>query len=63
MDFDRGPGDGALRIDQLLEALGNNPRGSNTLLRLELWDMPALFLLLITLLCGEWMYRRWRSLA
>ena len=50
-------------IDQLLEALGNNPRGSNTLLRLELWDMPALFLLLITLLCGEWMYRRWRSLA
>jgi len=50
-------------IDQLVEALEKNPRASSTLRRLELWDMPALFLLLITLLCGEWMYRRWRGLA
>jgi hypothetical protein len=47
----------------LVDALDNNPRSSRTLLRLELWDMPALFALLIALLCGEWMYRRWRGLA
>jgi len=50
-------------VDRLVAALDNNARGSRTLLRLELWDMPALFVLLIALLCGEWMYRRWRGLA
>ncbi|HWV56354.1 MAG TPA: hypothetical protein VNZ57_02685, partial [Longimicrobiales bacterium] len=29
----------------------------------ELWDMPILFLLLVGLLGGEWIYRRRRSLA
>ncbi|MEP7106278.1 MAG: hypothetical protein ABI838_10575, partial [Chloroflexota bacterium] len=29
----------------------------------DLWDMPALFLLLVTLLGAEWGYRRWRGLA
>ena len=48
---------------KLMDALDNNPRGSRSLLRLELWDMPALFMLLITLLCAEWLYRRWRGLA
>ena len=48
---------------KLVAALENNDRGSRTLLRLDLWDMPILFLLLITLLCAEWGYRRWRSLA
>ena len=46
-----------------MDALDNNPRGARSLLRLELWDMPALFLLLITLLCAEWLYRRWRGLV
>ena len=48
---------------KLVAALENNDRGSRTLLRLDLWDMPVLFVLLITLLCAEWGYRRWRSLA
>ena len=47
----------------LIAALNNNSRSSRQLLRLELWDMPLLFLLLITLLCSEWGYRRWRGLA
>lgn len=29
----------------------------------DLWDMPALFLLIVTLLGAEWGYRRWRGLA
>jgi hypothetical protein len=29
----------------------------------DLWDMPAVFLMLITLLGVEWAYRRWRGLA
>ena len=47
----------------LIAALNNNSRSSRQLRRLELWDMPLLFLLLITLLCSEWWYRRWRGLA
>jgi uncharacterized membrane protein len=53
----------AREADKLVDALDNNKRGSKTLLRLELWDMPLLFLLLVALLCAEWGYRRWRSLA
>jgi uncharacterized membrane protein len=48
---------------KLVNALDSNPRGSRTLLRLELWDMPVVFLLLVTLLGAEWWYRRWRGLA
>jgi len=29
----------------------------------ELWDMPALFLALMTLVGAEWGYRRMRGLA
>jgi hypothetical protein len=29
----------------------------------DLWDMPALFLLLIGLMSAEWGYRRMRGLA
>ena len=50
-------------MHKLVDALDSNPRGSRTLLRLELWDMPILFLLLVALLCAEWWYRRWRGLA
>ncbi|MDH3760805.1 MAG: hypothetical protein OEU50_07450 [Gammaproteobacteria bacterium] len=53
----------ARQADKLVDALDDNKRGSQTLLRLELWDMPLLFLLLVALLCAEWGYRRWRSLA
>ncbi|NCF29036.1 MAG: hypothetical protein GWP69_16755 [Gammaproteobacteria bacterium] len=31
--------------------------------RLPLWDMPVIFLLLVTLLGFEWLYRRWRGLV
>ena len=54
---------GSKDAEQLVATLDSNPRGSRTLLRLELWDMPILFLLLVGLLCAEWSYRRWRSLA
>jgi hypothetical protein len=50
-------------MGKLVNALDSNPRGSRTLLRLELWDMPVVFLLLVTLLGAEWWYRRWRGLA
>ncbi len=50
-------------MGKLVDALDSNPRGSRTVLRLELWDMPVLFLLLVTLLCAEWWYRRWRGLV
>ncbi len=44
-------------------ALGASERGSRALIRLELWDMPILFVLLIALLGAEWVYRRLRGLA
>jgi len=47
----------------LAEALGRQQRGARALMRHELWDMPVIFLLLVVLLCAEWGYRRWRSLA
>ena len=50
-------------MDSLLDALGSHQRGANTLVNYELWDMPAIFLLLVLLLCTEWGYRRWRSLV
>ncbi len=43
-------------------ALNDSRRGAFTLTRHELWDMPALFLLLVTLLSIEWAWRRWRGL-
>ena len=48
--------------DALVDLLADNLRGARTLERRELWDMPILFLLLVTLLCAEWAYRRWRGL-
>ena len=46
----------------LTDLLADNLRGTRTLERRELWDMPVLFLLLVTLLCAEWAYRRWQGL-
>jgi len=53
----------ATDADQLADALKTRQRGATTLLRYELWDMPAIFLLLVTCLCLEWGYRRWRNLV
>lgn len=38
-------------------------RGNVVLERMDLWDMPIVFLVLIALLGGEWAYRRARGLA
>jgi hypothetical protein len=37
--------------------------GATTVEQMDLWDMPAVFLLLVALLCAEWMYRKQRGLA
>ncbi|MBT8447733.1 MAG: hypothetical protein KJO38_11315, partial [Gammaproteobacteria bacterium] len=52
----------ANEVGRLVDALDDNQRGSRALVRQQLWDMPILFLLLVTLLCAEWAYRRWRGL-
>jgi hypothetical protein len=38
-------------------------RGVTTIEERDLWDMPALLLLLLGLVLGEWTYRRARRLA
>jgi len=47
----------------LPEAISYSGRGVTVVEELELWDMPALLLLLIALMGGEWAYRRARGLA
>lgn len=37
--------------------------GATVIERMDLWDMPALFLLLIALVSAEWLFRRRRGLA
>ena len=49
--------------DELANALKANQRGTTTLIRHELWDMPSIFLLLVLFLCAEWGYRRWCNLV
>ncbi len=54
---------GAADADTVLSRLDSRQRQSRVLSRLELWDMPLLFLLLVILLGAEWGYRRWRNLV
>ena len=37
--------------------------GATEVQRLDLWDMPVIFLILLSLLGAEWLYRRRRGLA
>jgi hypothetical protein len=37
--------------------------GTTELQRMDLWDMPVVFLLVVVLLGAEWVYRRARGLA
>ncbi|MDH3633594.1 MAG: VWA domain-containing protein [Gammaproteobacteria bacterium] len=53
----------ANEADKLADALQAHQRGTTTLVRHELWDMPSIFLLLILFLCAEWGYRRWCNLV
>jgi hypothetical protein len=47
----------------LSDALTMSGRGVTVVEEKDLWDMPALFLLLVALTGSEWMYRRARGLA
>ncbi len=47
----------------LSDALTLSGRGVTVVEEKDLWDMPALFLLLVVLMGSEWMYRRARGLA
>ncbi|MGD8351188.1 MAG: hypothetical protein PVI79_18220, partial [Gammaproteobacteria bacterium] len=49
--------------DGLAAAIAGRQKGARVLTRYELWDMPLLFGLLLSLLCAEWAYRRWRGLV
>jgi hypothetical protein len=47
----------------LAEAISYSGRGVTVVEERELWDMPAVLLLLLGLMGGEWLYRRTRGLA
>ena len=47
----------------LPEAISYSGRGVTVVEERELWDMPALLLLLLGLVGAEWAYRRSRGLA
>jgi hypothetical protein len=47
----------------LPEAIGYNGRGVTVVEERELWDMPALFMILMGLIGAEWGYRRVKGLA
>jgi len=53
----------ASQVDTLADDMPLSKSGVNVQERLPLWDMPVVFLLLITLLGFEWLYRRWRGLV
>jgi uncharacterized membrane protein len=47
----------------LPEDIAMNKRGVTVVNQMDLWDMPAVLVLLVVLLCSEWAYRRQRGLA
>ena len=50
-------------VAALPEDIAYTGAGVTVVEELDLWDMPALLLLLIALVGGEWGYRRVRGLA
>ena len=50
-------------VSSLPEAISYSGRGVTVVEERELWDMPALFLLLVAFIAAEWGYRRVRGLA
>jgi hypothetical protein len=50
-------------VDELAKDVMYTRSGTTMVERLELWDMPVVFLLLVALVGGEWAYRRARGLA
>ena len=53
----------AANAPSLPEAISYNGRGVTVVEERELWDMPALFILLIGFVAAEWGYRRVKGLA
>jgi hypothetical protein len=53
----------AANAASLPEAISYSGRGVTVVEERELWDMPALLMLLLGLIGGEWAYRRTRGLA
>lgn len=53
----------ASNVASLPEAISYSGRGVTVVEERELWDMPALFMLLVGLMSAEWGYRRARGLA
>lgn len=47
----------------LAEDVALSKHGVNVVNQMDLWDMPAVFLLLVALMTGEWSYRKARGLA
>jgi hypothetical protein len=50
-------------VQRLPEDMSYTEGGTTVRERRDLWDMPALFLLLIGLVASEWGYRKLRGLA
>lgn len=50
-------------VESLPEDLSYTEGGTTILEERDLWDMPAIFLLLLTLVAVEWSYRKLRGLA
>jgi hypothetical protein len=50
-------------VRNLAEDIALGGRGVTVVREMDLWDMPAIFLLLVMLLGAEWGYRRLRRLA
>lgn len=50
-------------VRSLADDIALTRRGVTVVNRLDLWDMPAVFLLLVGLLAAEWSYRKARGLA
>jgi hypothetical protein len=51
------------KTSSLVEDLAMSKNGVTTVNQMDLWDMPAIFLLLVLLVCAEWAYRKTRGLA
>ena len=49
-------------VENLIEDIRYTASGTTVLEEKDLWDMPAIFLLLILLISTEWFYRRYRGL-
>jgi hypothetical protein len=50
-------------LSSLADDVKYTGRGVTTIEERDLWDMPIILFLLLTLLLGEWSYRRVRHLA